>query len=106
VAKRAWFGGADLPWSVCLVAVLDERAEPGREPFGVDEVDEVPVVGPFLDLCFWQAGQPFALAVGGWPSEYGEAGVRISAALVSIQACSSAGSVFSTWFQYLAGEAW
>src|SRR5260370_3350852 len=50
VANRAWFDGADLPWSACLAAVPDERLEPGREPFGVDEVDEVPVAGPFLDL--------------------------------------------------------
>lgn len=45
-----WFADVDLPWSACLVAVFDERLKPGRESFGVDEVDEVPVAGPFLDL--------------------------------------------------------
>ncbi len=40
---------------------------PGAGPrtFRVDEVSEVPVAGPFLDLDVRQAGQPFALAVGG-----------------------------------------
>jgi hypothetical protein len=35
--------------------VFDERLEPGREPFGIDEVDEMPVADPFLDLDIWQA---------------------------------------------------
>ena len=38
------------PWSARLVAVSDERPEPGREPPGMDEVDEMPVTRPLLDL--------------------------------------------------------
>jgi hypothetical protein len=72
VASRAWFDGADLPWSACLVAVPDERLEPGREPSGVGEVDEVPVAGPFFDLCAGQAAEPFAR--DGSPSPTGAIG--------------------------------
>jgi hypothetical protein len=54
--------------------VSDERKEPGREPPGIDEVDEVPVALPLLDLRVRQAAEPFALAVGGRPSEPGAGG--------------------------------
>jgi hypothetical protein len=38
------------PGSARLAAVFDEHAEPGREPPGIDEVDEMPVACPLLDL--------------------------------------------------------
>ena len=53
--------------------MFDERPEPGREPPGIDEVDEMPVAGPLLDLRIRQAAEPLALAAGGPPSEHREA---------------------------------
>ena len=64
-AVTAVLGGPALwwAWSARLVAVLDEGAEPGREPPGVDEVDEMAVARPLLDLGVRQAAEPLALAV-------------------------------------------
>ena len=63
-----------VAWSARLIAVFDERLEPGREPPGIDEVDEMAVAGPLLDLGIRQAAEPLALAVRGRPSEHRQAG--------------------------------
>jgi hypothetical protein len=76
--------------------LFDERAEPGREALWIDEVDEMPVTRPLLDLGIRQAAEPPALAVGGRRPNTARHGIWIRAALSSIHACSSAGSVSST----------
>jgi hypothetical protein len=44
--------------------VVDELAEPGGEAIGIDEVDEVAIAGPFLELRVRQPSEPLALARG------------------------------------------
>ncbi|WP_262928561.1 hypothetical protein [Streptomyces sp. CBMA152] len=53
--------------------MFDERAEPGGEPSGIDEVDEVSIAHPLLDLRIRHPAEPLALAVGCRPSEHREA---------------------------------
>ena len=45
-------------------ALVDELAEPCGEAIGVDEVDEVAVADPFLELCVWHPSEPLALDGG------------------------------------------
>ena len=79
-----------------LIAVLEERAESGREPLGIDEVDEVPVAHPLFDLHIRHAAEPLAFAVSAVRPNTARHGLWMSDALPSIHACSSAGSVFRT----------
>lgn len=49
---------------------------------GIDEVDEVPVAHPLLDLNVGQLSEPFPLAVGRQPSKHREAGTSDARRLV------------------------
>src|SRR6266511_1871328 len=55
-------------------AVFDELAEPGGEAVGIDEMHEVAVSRPFLELDVREPLEPLALTVGDRPSEHPEAG--------------------------------
>ena len=54
--------------------MVDELAQPGGEAVGIDEVDEVAVARPLLELRVRQPSEPLALAVGDRPAENGEVG--------------------------------
>ena len=45
-------------------AVVDEPAQAGREPVGIDQVDEMAISRPFLELHVREHVEPRALPVG------------------------------------------
>src|SRR5437764_12798162 len=53
---------------------LDEPPEPGGEAVGVDEMDEVAVARPLLELTIRQPLEPGAVTRTDWTTEDGEAG--------------------------------
>ena len=55
-------------------AVFDELPQPWGETAGVDQMDEVAVAGPLLELNVRHPSEALSIAVGQRPPEYGQAG--------------------------------